>query len=415
MPNPTTNFKDNFGIDLGNKLITKEYLMTVYPQLPLQLITPELWIWGVGPSAGGFGSPIGDNTNAISRSTPVTTFAGGANWKQVAGGQYHTAAIRLNGSLFIWGDNTSGQLGDNTKTIRSTPVTTFSGGTDWKQVACGNSYTAAIKTDGTLWNWGDATGLGSNLGHNLGIVRCTPITTFAGGTNWKQVSCGSFHTAAIKTDGTLWLWGQNAYGNLGDNTSIRRSTPVTTFLGGNNWKQVSCAGATNSGHTAAIKTDGTLWTWGSNGSGQLGDNTAVSRSTPVTTFAGGTNWKQVACGSANIAAIKTDGTLWIWGGNGQGQIGNNLSATSRSTPVTTFAGGTNWKQVACGGANVAAIKTDGTLWTWGQGSDGKLGNNTTDNRSVPVTTFAGGTNWKQVACGEQHVIAIKTSDDLQGI
>ena len=206
---------------------------------------------------------------------------------------------------------------------------------------------------GNLWGWG--TNTNGQLGiNNTTSPKCTPVTTFAGGTNWKQVSCGQFHTAAIKTDGTLWMWGNDNSGQLGINASSR-STPVTTFAGGTNWKQVSCG---SGAFAAAIKTDGTLWTWGLNTNGQLGTNDTNTRTTPVTTFAGGTNWKQVACGNGLTAAIKIDGTLWIWGQNTNGQLGNN-TVTQRNTPVTTFVGGTNWKQVACGTLNTAAV-TSGT-------------------------------------------------------
>jgi len=154
----------------------------------------------------------------------------------------------------------------------------------------------------------------------------------------------------------------------------------------------------------------TLLTWGTNGSGQLGDNTSVNRSTPVTTFAGGTNWKQVAGGGNHTAAIKTDGTLWTWGSNNNGQLGIN-AVVNRSTPVTTSAGETNWKQVACGNRHTLAIKTDGTLWTWGGNFNGPLGNNTTTLRRTPVTTFAGGTNWKQVAGGYAFTSAVTSGTD----
>jgi len=403
MPYPTTNFKDSFGTDLGNKIITKEYLMTVYPQIATNMITPELWIWGNNDYGG-----LGDNT-VISRSTPVTTSAGGANWKQVAGGGNHTAAIKTDGTLWTWGRNDDGgQLGDNTTTTRSTPVQVFGSANNWKQVSCGYFITAAIKTDGTLWTWGANSS--GQLGDNTIVNRSTPVQTSLGGTNWKQVACGGFYTAAIKTDGTLWTWGNNSYGQLGVNDTTQRNTPVQTSLGGTNWKQVAC-----SNHTAAIKTDGTLWTWGRNNNGQLGVNDTNNRTTPVTTFAGGTNWKQVAGGRLHTAAIKTDGTLWTWGSNSSGELGVN-DTNRRCTPVTTFAGGTNWKQVACGNINyTAAIKTDGTLWTWGFNGNGRLGDNTIINRSIPVTTFAGGTNWKQVAGGHIHTAAIKTSDDLLGI
>ena len=407
MPNPNTNFKNSSGTDLGNILITKEYLMTVYPQIANQLITPELWVWGLN----SYGQ-LGNNTSGTNKSTPVTTFSGGANWKQVDCGYNSTAAIKTDGTLWNWGRNNFAQLGNNLPiSLRVTPIQTSAGGTNWKQVSCGYRHTAAIKTDGTLWNWGyNATGqLGNDEG---GTSRCTPITTFLGGNTWKQVSCGYDYTAAIKTDGTLWTWGIGGSGRLGDNLDSYRLTPVTTFLGGNTWKQVSCGEA----HTAAIKTDGTLWIWGSNSYAQIGDNTSgTDRLTPVTTFLGGANWKQVDCGYNSTAAIKTDGTLWTWGNNATGQLGNNTSGTNILTPVTTFLGGNNWKQVACGKYHIAAIKTDGTLWTWGDSSGGQLGHNTETNTNTPVTTFAGGTNWKQVACGKYHTVAIKTSDDLQGI
>jgi alpha-tubulin suppressor-like RCC1 family protein len=407
MSNPITNFKDSFGTDLGNKLITKEYLMSVYPQIAGQLITPELWVWGRNDAVQLGINQIG------TRCTPITTFAGGANWKQVAGGYSFAAAIKTDGTLWTWGRNNFGQLGVNDTNRRSTPVTTFAGGTDWKQVgiAYGGNTTAAIKTNGTLWVWGG--GSSGQLGTNVvgAITARTPVTTFAGGTDWKQVSTSGYMTAAIKTDGTLWIWGENSQSSLGINASGNRSTPVTTFAGGTNWKQVSVG----YNFSAAVKTDGTLWTWGSNVSAKLGINTSGNRSTPVTTFAGGTNWKQVSVGYNHFAAIKTDGTLWTCGRSSTGQLGNN-DISDRSTPVTTFAGGTNWKQVYANGSNTLAIKTDGTLWGWGQNTDGQLGINVAiDNRITPVTTFAGGTNWKQVSGSTNAGFAIKTSDDLLGI
>ena len=296
MPNPTTNFRNSFGTDLGNIIITKEYLMTVYPQIAVNMITPELWSWGT---------------------------------------------------------NFQGEQGDNTTNQRATPSTTSAGGANWKQVSVGGANDAAIKTDGTLWTWGFGT-LG-RLGDNVSITRCTPVTTFAGGTNWKQVSVGGAHVAAIKTDGTLWTWGYNINGQLGiNNVTTPICTPVTTFLGGNNWKQVASGGT----HTAAIKTDGTLWTWGLNTSGQLGNNTTTDRNTPVQTSLGGTDWKQIACGGAYTAAIKTDGTLWTWGLNTSGQLGVN-DTNGRTTPVQVFGSATNWKQVSCGNVHTAAV-TSGT-------------------------------------------------------
>ena len=408
MYQPQTNFIGDDGTDLGKKLVTKSYLIDVYPDLVTTTlgISPQLWVWG----DGNLGQ-LGTVTSSRNRFTPVTTIAGGTNWADTAttepedlytlsAGTSYTTAIKTDGTLWTWGLGTSGQLGTNNLTSISSPVTTFAGGTNWKQVSAGSTHTAAIKTDGTLWTWG--LGTSGQLGNFSTTNRSTPVTTFAGGTNWKQVSAGTSYTTAIKTDGTLWTWGLATSGQLGNFFTTNRSTPITTFAGGTDWKQVS-AGST---HTAAIKTDGTLWVWGAGTSGQLGNNILSNRSTPITTFAGGTDWKQVSTGSLFTTAIKTDGTLWTWGSGTSGQLGN-FSTTIRSTPITTFAGGTDWKQVSSGSSHTTAIKTDGTLWTWGLGTSGQLGNNILSNRSTPVTTFAGGTDWKQVNAGNTHTIALR--------
>ena len=353
-----------------------------------QFVGNTLFTWGYNPYGG-----LGDNT-VINRSNPVQTVAGGINWKQVASGFIHMAAIKTDGTLWSWGVNDIGMLGDNTSGVvagRSSPVQTVAFGTNWKQVACGYWHTAAIKTDGTLWCWGYNNN--GQLGDNTVTNRSSPVQTVTFGNNWKQVSCG-YQTVAIKTDGTLWIWGRNDYGQLGDNTLVYRSSPVQTIAFGTNWKQVSC----NRYCVAAVKTDGTLWAWGMNFSGGLGDNTTIYRSSPVQTIAYGTNWKQVSSGYPTMAAIKTDGTLWCWGGNGSGQLGDNTTV-KKSSPVQTIASGTNWKQLNCTGSSVAAIKTDGTLWSWGSNQYGGLGDNTATPRSSPVQTTAYGTNWKQVGSG----------------
>jgi hypothetical protein len=353
---------------------------------------------------------LGDNTQT-SRSSPVQTITYGANWKSVAcDGEGFNAAIKTDGTLWTWGRNYLGQLGDNTSynSSKSSPVQTIAFGTNWKQVSCGYGHAAAIKTDGTLWTWGQ--NYYGELGDNTIIMKSSPVQTVAGGTNWKQVSCGDFdaHTAAIKTDGTLWVWGKNNQGQLCDNTTTNRSSPIQTITFGTNWMQVSCGNST----TAAIKTDGSMWSWGLGTSGQLGDNTILSKSSPVQTITRGTNWKQVAAGYIT-AAIKTDGTLWTWGSNYAGCLGDN-TIENKSSPVQTVAFGTNWKQVAASNFVTAAIKTDGTLWCWGRNNYyGQLGDNTTTNKSSPVQTILYGQNWKSVSCGAVHTAAIQYQDDYQ--
>jgi alpha-tubulin suppressor-like RCC1 family protein len=374
----TTNFQFNNGgtiTDFDDAFISNDLF-----------VNGGLWLWG----QNSYGQ-IGNNTTLFVLDgyvSPVQTISGGSNWKQVSNGGNTSAAIKTDGTLWLWGYNFYGQLGINNTLARSSPVQTISGGANWKQVACGTDHVACIKTDGTLWLWGN-NGVGQ-LGNNNTTRRSSPVQTVSGGTNWKQVSCANAYTGAIKTDGTLWLWGQGTAGALGNNQMIDVSSPVQTIAGGTNWRKVVTAV-----NVAALKTDGTLWLWGNNFQGRLGDNTIVSKSSPVQTVSAGNNWKDVAVYNSLTAAIKTDGTLWLWGGNTQGELGDN-TIISKSSPVQTISGGTNWKQCAMQGQSSGGIKTDGTLWVWGANRNGILGNGdgTFTFRSSPVQTAAGGTNWQ---------------------
>jgi alpha-tubulin suppressor-like RCC1 family protein len=301
----------------------------------------SLWLWGSNSVAGAIGrtGQLGNNNTLLNTSSPVQTVSGGTNWAKVAVGSDHTLAIKTDGRLWVWGYNQQGELGDNTVTRRSSPVQVVGGGTNWKEISGGNLFSAAIKSDGTLWLWG-ANAFGQ-LGDNSRTNRSSPVQILGGGNTWSKVSINARQSAAIKTDGTLWLWGDNSYGQLGTNNITHRSSPVQTVAGGNNWLQVSMGFRS----VAAIKTDGTLWTWGNNNNGVLGDNTIIHRSSPVQTVTGGTNWKEVGLGAGHGAAIKTDSTLWTWGGNGDGQLGTN-NRTHRSSPGQTVTGGTNWRTVS---------------------------------------------------------------------
>ena len=366
-----------------------------------RFVGTRLFAWGYN-----YSGELGDNTTT-NRSYPIQTIAFGNNWSFVSGGGINTAAIKTDGTLWIWGYNYYGQLGDNTRTSKSSPIQTITGGTNWKTVVCGlsniSTFTAAIKTDGTLWLWGRNSW--GQLGDNTLTHRSSPVQVVGFASTWSSVSCGSDHAAAIKTDGTLWNWGQNFNGRLGDNTLIHKSSPIQTVALGTNWKQVSCGAY----FTAAIKTDGTLWMWGQGNNGQLGTNTITHRSSPIQTVALGTNWNSVACGYYHTAAIKTDGTLWTWGLNTNGQLGDN-TITSKSSPIQTITGGNNWSSVTCGSAHTAAIKTDGTLWNWGLNSFGQLGDNTTTNKSSPVQTLLRVNNWKRVSAGYYNTAAVTYGD-----
>ena len=384
-----TNFRVN-GIDTDQLFVEKNIFTE-----------GGLWAWGNG-QAGNLGV-FGDTTW---RSSPVQTSTGGSNWIQVANvNTFAGAGIKSDGTLWIWGTNTDGGLGINVdpSVVSSSTSPVQIPGTNWKQVAqmgSSGNHAAAIKTDGTLWLWGNNTA--GRLGDNTVVHRSSPVQTVSGGTNWKQVSCGGIFTGAIKTDGTLWMWGTNTFGYLG-NGAASKSSPTQTVAAGTNWKQISCG----LNASAAIKTDGTLWTWGGGNAGMLGNGDTNAVSSPVQTVSAGTNWKQVSFGHLHVGATKTDGTLWMWGHNQNGALGDN-TVVHRSSPVQTVSGGTNWKQVACGFYYTAAIKTDGTLWVWGQNDKGNLGVNDIVHRSSPVQTLPGGTNWKTVSAGYQATFSVST-------
>ena len=368
-------------------------------------VSSQLWTWGDNAYA-----TLGTNTTP-NRSSPGTTSGGGSTWCQLSAGRGHSSAVKTDGTLWTWGSNSSGQLGNNTTINRSSPGTTAGGGTTWRTVSAGfaqvfsigNPHTAGIKTDGTLWTWGgNANG---RLGDGTTTSRLSPGTTVGPNCcDWCSVSTGFSHTAAIKTNGTLWTWGYNSNGQLGDGTVTSRTSPVTT-AGPNccDWCQIS-AGISNS--TLAVKTNGTLWTWGCNTNGQLGNNTTINRSSPGTTAGPNCcNWCAASSGDAHSAAVKTDGTLWTWGSNSTGRLGTN-STTNRSSPGTTAGGGTTWCQTSAGGGFSTAVKTDGTLWVWGSNTSGRLGDGTTTDRSSPVTTVGGCASWCAVSSGFSHTMAI---------
>lgn len=364
----------------------------------------QIYTWGSNATW-----QLGDSSTT-DRSSPGTVYGGGTSWTQVAAGSDHMVALKSDGTFWGWGRNHCAQVacafGGGPATQPTTPV---GGGTTWCWVAAGNAITAGIKTDGRLWGWGR--NYAGNLGTGTSSQVNSPMTTVGGGTTWCKVSLKNNHSIALKTDGTLWAWGYNIRGQVGDSSTTNRCSPVTTAGGGTTWCAIS-AGYVSS---AAIKTDGTLWTWGGNYCGQLGNGSAgsgQSRSSPGTTAGCGTTWCSVSMGSHTLAT-KTDGTLWTWGRNDTGQLGDGTTVTKNS-PITVAGGGTTWCMASSGSINAtsAAIKTDGTLWTWGNNSQGALGDGTTTSRSSPGTTAGGGTFWSSVAvtadsaCG-RSMVALK--------
>lgn len=330
--------------------------------------------WGYGQNY----RKLGDGATA-DRSSPAQVGLDNS-WQHLAVGGYSVSAIKTDGTLWSWGTNGQGQLGAGTiATVYSLPVQIGALDT-WASISQTHQHVIAIKNSGTLWAWGDNGSRQLGLGDT--VDRSSPVQV-GGGNSWRQASAGSGHTIAIQKDTNyLYAWGTNTYGCLGDGTTTLRATPVQVST--QQWFSVSASQFSN----VAIRADGTLWSWGYNAYGQLGLGNTVSRSSPVQIGALNT-WVIAITSGVSSYAIKNDGTLWAWGKNAGGELAQG-DTTNRSSPVQ-IGSDTNWRWVATNspyelGADgvVYAVKSDGTLWAWGAGTYGALGDGAVASRSSPV-------------------------------
>jgi len=490
----------------------------------------SLWMWGQGNSSPTY-------SFSYNASSPVQELSRRTDWMQVIIGTNNAAGVTSNNELLVWGLNSLGQLGLGDTLYRTVAVSHPD--KYWSKVFGGANTTFAIKTDGTLWGWGSSSA--GQLGNNSAISRSSPVQ-ISSATDWHYVSCGLDFTLALRGSSssyTLWAWGNNNVGQLGDGTKISKSSPVQ-IGSGNDWSYISA------GSNAAVgirSANNYIWAWGANTSGQLGDGTAISKSSPIQIPANSNiNWngvrmnpgnsyqlrindgvyqtgygvyptidytarsrsspiqimsnstgewyeissigannigflvianvsgdtkptttttpapakqagylwawgyhkyttmmEQFEPGSTNpqpspviisasndwkafpenttfdyafgvitpfMAAIKTDNTLWLWGENAYGIIGDPSVITNTSSPVQVMTGG-SWSEVALAQFAVAGIKKDGTLWTWGRNYYGELGLGDKIHRSSPCQVGTD-SNWTSVAActraGRFHAI-----------
>jgi alpha-tubulin suppressor-like RCC1 family protein/PKD repeat protein len=321
------------------------------------------------------------------------------HWVSIAAGEEHTIALKSDGTLWAWGRNAYGQLGDGTTTDRYSP-TQIGTDTDWVSIAAGSRHTIALKSDGTLWAWG-ANGVGQ-LGDGTTTDRYSP-TQIGTDTDWVSIAAGGYFTIALKSDGTLWAWGANGVGQLGDGTTTRSLVPKKI---GTDTDWVSIAAGTR--HTIALKSYGTLWAWGANESGQLGVGMAQEFiGIPMLVLLYKSDF--VAAGGYFTIALKSDGTLWAWGGNAHGQLGNGT--TTNTLYPTQIETDTDWVTISAGDYFTIALKSDGTLWAWGGNAYGQLGDGTTTDGYSPVQ-MGSDNNWVSIAAGGYFTIAIKSDGTL---
>jgi alpha-tubulin suppressor-like RCC1 family protein len=319
---------------------------------------------------------------------------------QIAAGWLSGYAIKLNGSLWSWGNNVFGQLGLGDTRHRRLP-TRVGRSTGWATIAAGE-HCLAVKRDGSLWSWGsnDTGQLGLDSGNNGLRTRPRRVA----GADWKAVGVGVEFSVALKRNGSLWTWGNNNLGALGQGNSkeeLRYWRP-TRVGKSSDWKAI----AVGYDWVLALKRDGSLWAWGGNDLGQLGLGTTDDLAHPTPTRVGSDlDWTAISAGGVPSFAIKRDGSLWAWGGNGEGQLGLGDTA-DRSVP-TRVGTGSSWKAVAAAQAGGLALKRDGSLWAWGENGSGQLGLGDKVIRKSPTRVRSSG--WAKIAAGSDFSLALKAN------
>jgi alpha-tubulin suppressor-like RCC1 family protein len=323
--------------------------------------------WGYGQN-GQLG-----NGQIVTEDTPVSV-EGIPQAQMISAGGYHALAITMDGNVWAWGDNGNGQLGDGNTNDTDAPVQ-VAGLSSIVAVASGGYHSLALKSDGTLYAWGY--NVAGQVGNGTTTDAWTPVQILGPGSGIKAIAAGFYFSMALMTNGTVWIWGDNSNGQQANGSSCSpgpcAGNLVPTQIAG-----LSNIGAIAAGgyFGAALRGDGTLWEWGDNSHGQLGDGTTTRRTAPVQAGITG-QVSQIAAGLYHTMALRADGTLWDWGYNAEGQLGNGTT-TQSATPVQVP--GTNWGSATSTGEVIGAGEyfsfagqRDGSLWAWGDNSRGQLG------------------------------------------
>ena len=325
-------------------------------------------------------------------------------WQTIIAGEYQSLAMNINGTIWGCGDNRYGQLDPSNFTLSFTQITILNSDSDWQTISAGYNHTLALKPNpaggGTLWAWGANDDGRLGLGSTDNPVESTQVGT---NSDWSAIAGGSAHTIALKTSSTLWSWGLNDYGQLGLGYTTISTTGITTpsQIGTtSDWSIIAAGGSDG----FAIKTNRTLWAWGFNYTGKLGDGTYTDRYTPCQ-IGTTSDWSKISAGYVHTIALKTNGTIYQWG--------NNITATP-----TIIGTDTDWSLITAGGTNEGsgnsyhnlALKINGSLWAWGNNNYGQLGLGDTNNRTCPIQ-IGSRTDWVSVAAGGYHSIG-RTSDGI---
>jgi alpha-tubulin suppressor-like RCC1 family protein len=363
-----------------------------------QNFSGEVWAWGEN-----FDGQLGDGSNEDSL-LPVAAKGLAGVIAVATGYDGHSLALKSDGTVWSWGSNACGQLGDGTNNNSNSPVKVV-GLSDVIAIDTGGSDSGgcslALKKDGTVWGWGENRDgqLGNDTRQDSNVpIRVGELNSIV------AIAAGDDYCMALKDDGTVWGWGENhTHGKLGNGTN--KDPPRGTF---NQVVDMTTAVDIDASieHSLALTSEGRVWAWGGNFVGQLGttDQEFMDDKYAPVTIIGLTDVAAIAAGDLHNLALKKDGTVYAWGSNWKGQLGNGTFSSFYSF-VRPVPGITGVTAIAAGGAHSLALKDDGTVWAWGSNSSGQVGDGTTEDRNAPVRVvdIEGAT---AIAAGGQQSLAV---------
>ena len=349
--------------------------------------------WGVNDHG-----QLGDGTTG-NKSTPVNVSGLSSGVIAISAGWSHSCALSSAGSVKCWGFNEYGQLGDGTTGNKSTPVNVLGLDSGVIAVAAGGYHTCALTDAGGIKCWGE--NYDGQLGDGTTLSKSTPVNVSGLSSGVIAISANGSHTCALTDAGGIKCWGENYYGQLGDGTTLTKSTPVNVSGLSSGVIAISAGGS----HTCAVTSAGSVKCWGWNEYGQLGDGSTLSKSTPVNVLGLDSGMVEVAAGAVFTCAVTSQGGIRCWGINDRGQIGDGTTL-NKSIPVNVSGLDSGMVGIAAGWAYVCGLTSAGSIKCWGSNSDGQLGDGTTSDKSIPVNVSAQGLNFIAIAAGMNHTCAV---------